>query len=183
MSTRLWPAKHSILPVLPTTAVTARLNLNCHKLNHPTKVQLWKDQLADDDAKTKVIQEHVLSRRKDHTIPTRWSLYRPLIRYARQLDNLFANQVAPSHPSTSDTSGNPDSKSSLVIVRDVRSRWKRNRATQGYQRVRDWLSLEYKASVISLQLVRCMMRISHEDLPILVRFLIAIARHGVLATR
>ncbi|KAJ9106162.1 hypothetical protein QFC21_001305 [Naganishia friedmannii] len=144
MSARLWPAKQSILPILPTTAVTARLNLNCHKLNHPTKVHLWKDQLAEDDVKIKVAQEHVLSRRKDHTIPTRWSLYRSLIRNARQLDRLFASQAAPPPPPTSDAPVNVDGNSSEVMVRDVRSRWNRNKATQGYQRVRDWLSLEYK---------------------------------------
>jgi hypothetical protein len=71
--------------------VTARLNLDCHLLNHPIRARLFQDQLEEDKLAKKPVLEQVLSRRKDHTVPTRWSLYRPLIRDARKLDNLLAS--------------------------------------------------------------------------------------------
>ncbi|KAJ9109926.1 hypothetical protein QFC19_001907 [Naganishia cerealis] len=149
MSARLWPAKQSILPVLPTTPVTARLNLNGHKLNHPTRVHLWKDQLAEEEAKVKDVYEQVLSRRKDHTVPTRWGLYRSLVRNAQRLDQLLVANASQAYQATWLNSPllKLGSASSQVITNDIRARWKRNRATQGYQRVRVWLSLEYEASV------------------------------------
>lgn len=142
MSARLWPTKQSILPVIPTTPITIRLNLDCHKLNHPTRKQLFRDP-PDDGSITKPNQEQVLSRRKDHTVPTRWSLYRPLIRFARQVDSILASRRLGSLPS--DTFYRWDyQRPDRVLTRHIRCRWRRKQSIQGYQRMRDWLSVEYE---------------------------------------
>lgn len=145
MSARLWPAKQSILPVIPTTPLTVRLNLNCHKLNHPTRLHLFLD---DDKSTEKLVQEQVLSRRKDHTIPTRWSLYRPLIRNAQQVDLILANRantqqqpdVPATHPLTL------PQKPARVLTQHIRRQWRKKQTLQGYKQVREWLSVEYEAS-------------------------------------
>lgn len=144
MSARFWSAKQSILPIIPNTAVTARLNLDCYQLNHPTRARLFQDQFEDDKSARKPIVEQVLSRRKDHTIPTRWSLYRPLIRNARKVDNLLADSESTEKGEYS-TRRQPTTN--IPLTKDVRKHWKRNSGLQGYKRIRDWLSVQYEVSL------------------------------------
>jgi hypothetical protein len=144
MSSRFWPAKQSILPIIPTTPVTARLNLDCHLLNHPIRARLFQDQIEQDRLIKKPVVEQVLSRRKDHTLPTRWSLYRPLIRNARKVDYLLANSASAERGETSTQALSPTANTALTKY--VRKHWKTNLGMQGYTRVRDWLSVQYEAS-------------------------------------
>lgn len=146
MSARLWPAKQSILPILPATPLTIRLNLDCHKLNHPTRKHLFRDLSDDDSSAKKPVQEQVLSRRKDHTIPTRWSLYRPLIRNAQKVDRILANAADSEGASDSAQSTERKRKPARVLTRHIQCQWRRKQDFQGYKRVRDWLSVEYEVS-------------------------------------
>lgn len=145
MSSRFWPVKQSILPIIPTTPVTARLNLDCHLLNHPIRARLFQDQIEEDKLAKKPVLEQVLSRRKDHTVPTRWSLYRPLIRNARKVDDLLANSVRMETGETS-AQDPPLPNANTALTKYVRKHWKRKSGMQGYERVRDWLSVQYEAS-------------------------------------
>lgn len=154
MSARYWPIKQSILPVIPNTPVTARLNLDCYQLNHPTRARLFEDQLENDKSAPEPVFEQVLSRRKDHTIPTLWSLYRPLIRNARKVDDLLAStgtsakgETPALHPAA------PQSKTHTALTRYVRRHWKRHSGMQGFKRVRAWLSVQYEVSLIQNQVM------------------------------
>jgi hypothetical protein len=145
MSSRFWPAKQSILPIIPATPVAARLNLDCHLLNHPIRARLFQDQLEQDKLAKKPALEQILSRRKDHTVPTRWSLYRPLIRNARKMDDILAS-VARTEQDGRSTEDLPLPIVNTALTKYVRKHWKRNSDMQGYERVRDWLSVQYEAS-------------------------------------
>lgn len=144
MSARLWPAKQSILPILPATPLTIRLNLDCHKLNHPTRKHLFRNPSDDDSTAKKPVQEQVLSRRKDHTVPTRWSLYRPLIRNAQKVDRILADTAVSEWVSESTHASERKRKSPRVLTRHIQCQWRRKQDLQGYKRVRIWLSVEYK---------------------------------------
>lgn len=149
MSARYWPVKQSILPVIPNTPVTARLNLNCYQLNHPIRARLFEDQLENDKSALKPVLEQVLSRRKDHTIPTRWSLYRPLIRNARKVDDLFANtETSEKRETPAQHTAAHQTRTHTALTRYVRRHWKRHSGMQGFKRVRDWLSVQYEVSLI-----------------------------------
>ncbi|GHJ88393.1 hypothetical protein NliqN6_4795 [Naganishia liquefaciens] len=145
MSARYWPIKQSILPIIPNTPVTTRLNLDCYSLNHPTRARLFNDQLENDKLAPKPVFEQVLSRRKDHTVPTKWSLYRPLIRSARIVDNLLARtETSEKGESLMQHSASQQSAAHIALTKYVRRHWKKNSGAQGYKRVRDWLLVQFE---------------------------------------
>ena len=147
MSARYWPIKQSILPIIPNTPVTTRLNLDCYSLNHPTRARLFNDQLENDKLAPKPVFEQVLSRRKDHTVPTKWSLYRPLIRSARKVDNLLARtETSEKGESLMQHSASQQSAAHIALTKYVRRHWKKNSGAQGYKRVRDWLLVQFEVS-------------------------------------